>query len=398
MTTPDLSGTLAPNANAELQAKAATATEGKKATFSDFLMSPDPNPVSRESHPLFYDSSKNGSKYQRDFNQIYNNEFDTAFQTHSYGVFTFAFLFVTFITAEKYTYLTKEGFGLHKDGTKLHGFTYECLSNSRSKDLFGDNINAAMGVTVNEDGTESVPDDASQVNIEALATALVAAYTDLIINGNDDMTSYLYLTEKAVYALSQTVKDKIGEKLAANGGVALALVTELVATTDDAEVLFKIAVDDRDEDLDLSGIEALNEEHVEKVYAAITPVAQTQGILLNNGVDVNQEWAQNLIGQASNLDKLVGMDFQAFQGLFTASPDAKKAENWEEVLEESINPPAGDELIAHKMYAGLLGTPATAEVPAMRGHLLESGVGLQVAMNLELVSMITVARYPRLRF
>jgi hypothetical protein len=152
------------------------------------------------------------------------------------------------------------GFGVQKDGKKLHGFKYECISNTRSKDLFGDKIDAAR--------------DAEDVL--ALATVLVAAYSDLILSGNDDMTSYLYLTENAIYALSDPVKKAIGD-LKNEGGVALGLVTELVATASSAEGLFIKAVQPRIDDEQMGGIEALNEANLKKVYAAITPMVQTRG-------------------------------------------------------------------------------------------------------------------------
>lgn len=314
-----------------------------------------------------------------------------------------------------YTYKTKDGFGLHKDGKKLHGFTYECITNSRSKDLFGEKLDKAMGLGKEEDrygnglqvensaignGTaaeeknmeEVGPGQDTQfggeVDIYALANVLRAAYVDLVINGNDDMTSYLYLTEKAIFALSEEVKSAIGEELAQDGGVALALVTELVATVTDEEKLFIKAVTDR-EDLELSGIEALNEENLKKVYSTVTPRKETHGLLAMNGVGVESTpWAQNLIQVAPTLDKLVGMDFASFQGFF---PDANDIDGGSNVVEykkaRTTQLPGGDELIAHKMYAGLIGRPTNVEVPAIRGLLLENGVGLQVASQMEQVSL-----------
>lgn len=287
---------------------------------------------------------------------------------------------------DKYTYLTKEGFGLHKDGTKLHGFRYECVENNRSKDLFGDDIDSAMGVITtrieNDDGTtgeevsSSSPGDGTVVDKAALANALLAAFNDLIINANGDMKSYLYLTQKAPYALSDAVKEKIGDELASDGGIALALVTELVATVA-GEELFKKAATEREDDQDLAGIAALNEDNVEKVYAAITPAVETEGILLNHGVDMSQEWVGNLITAAPNVDRLVGMDFDSFKTAMSMEGNE---------LENIVQPPVGDELVAHRMYAGLLGTIRNAQVPALRGYLLESGLGLEVANQMEKVS------------
>lgn len=308
-----------------------------------------------------------------------------------------------YLQIAKYTYKTKDGFGIHKDGKKLHGFTYECISNSRSKDLFGEGIDKAMGRgqdTISSIGYESTAEEkikeesvkdtqvGGEVDIYALANVLRAAYVDLVISGNDDMTSYLYLTEKAIFALSEEVKSAIGKELAQDGGVALALVTELVATVADEEKLFIKAVTDR-QDLELNGIEALNEENLRKVYAAITPRKETHGLLAMNGVDVkNSPWAENLIQTAPTLDKLVGMDFTSFQGLF---PGANDIDGGSDVVNykkaRTLELPGGDEHIAHKMYAGLIGRPMNVEVPAIRGLLLENGVGLQVASQMEQVGL-----------
>jgi hypothetical protein len=294
---------------------------------------------------------------------------------------------------EKYTYLTKEGFGLHKDGTKLHGFRYECVARNRSKDLFGEAIDSALRVTttrtLKEDGTtEEVTSkvDPNKVNKTKLANVLLAAFNDLIINANGDMRSYFYLTEKAPYVFFDTpVRKAIGDDLARDGAIALALVTELVANVSEEE-LFKKAVREREDDQELAGIAALNEDNVEKVYAAITPVIQTQGILLNQGVNMEQEWVKNFIIQAPNVDKLAGMDFSSFKNLMPQPPSPVPVESWAE-LKNMIKPPMGDELVAHRMYAGLLGTIRNAQVPAVRGYLLDSGIGLEVANQMEKVSI-----------
>jgi len=293
----------------------------------------------------------------------------------------------------KYTYKTKEGFGLHKDGTKLHGFRYECVAKNRSKDKFGDDIDSAMGVTttrtLKEDGTieEVSSSNGTPVDKHALANALLAAFNDLIINANGDMRSYLYLTQKAPDALSNRVQEVIGTELASDGGIALALVAELVATSE-GEGLFKKASREREVDQELAGIAALNEDNVQRVYRVIIPVKQTEGILLNHGVNMEQKWVNELIIQAPNMDKLAGMDFNSFRNIVDQTPPSfSSVESWAE-LKNMIQPPTGDKLVAHRMYAGLLGSIREAQVPAVRGYLLESGIGLEVANQMEKVRSI----------
>lgn len=207
-------------------------------------------------------------------------------------------------------------------------------------------------------------ENATGVDINALADVLVAAYSDLVINGNDDMPSYLYLTKKATFALSDEVKTTIGH-LQVNGGVALGLVTELVATGT-AEDLFKEAVLPRNDDEDvLVGVEALNEACIQKVYDFITPTSQTKGVLLNNGVDITKDWAQNLISDAPTIDDLVKSDFDKIQThLEKAGPDKN---------------------IIESMYAGTVASPLYTETPPVRAYLLENGVDLKYANQLEKV-------------
>ena len=128
-----------------------------------------------------------------------------------------------------YHYVPKNGIGLQKDGTKLTAFDYEVSFQTRSRDFFGADIERAK--TADHGG----PD------IYALEDIIIAAYGDLILNGNDDMTSYLYLCREAVNALYPKVKDQIGG-LQNKGGVALALVTEFIATFLSAGDLFKSAL------------------------------------------------------------------------------------------------------------------------------------------------------------
>ena len=154
----------------------------------------------------------------------------------------------------------------------MHAFEYDVSFHTRSKDFFGEGIEEAKAAN----------------DIHSLADIIVAAFSDLVFNGNDDMTSYLYVMKQATFALSTEVraelkKNDIDPK---NGGVALGLVTELVATGSKVS-LFKRAVQPRIDASNLQGMEALNEGSIQKVYVAITPAVQTQGILLNNGIDIS---------------------------------------------------------------------------------------------------------------
>lgn len=309
--------------------------------FASFVLdeTPDTTPVTEESNPLFYNSSKN---------------------------------------SDKYTYQPKKGFGVHKDGTKLHGFTYDCVSNARSKDYFSAEIEDAKRSGSSSSGT-TVP-----VDIHALADALVAAYSDLVLNANDDMQSYLYLTREAKYALSTAVRDELKLlEFDQNGGIALALVTELIATTPNKDELYKKAVQARVDATSLVGIEALNEENLIKLYGAILLSGETKGLLLNNGILVDKSpWAQKLVEIAPTLDDLVQMEFSDLQS--TIEPSGVYAENLT-VAPDDLYPDASAnyQSVVHEMFAGLLGTPRSAFVPPVRRYMLENGLDLAVANELE---------------
>jgi hypothetical protein len=275
----------------------------------------------------------------------------------------YTILYCCVIFSETYHYVPTKGVGVHKDGTKVHMFDYEVSLHNRSKDFFGEDIDQAMN------------------DINALADVIVCAFGDLVLNGNDDMTSFLYLKKKAIDALSQEVKDELEENgiSPADGGVALGLVTELVATAPNAEALIKKAVLPRGDISTLTGIEAMNEANIQKVYTAITPMVQTKGILLNNGIDLTNGWATALIEEAPTLDKIMSMDFDTFRSTLN------ETDNDYEDLKDALKAPTGDELIAHKMYAGLLGSPTNVTVPSIRGYLLEQGINPDVANQMEKV-------------
>lgn len=265
-----------------------------------------------------------------------------------------------------YHFVPKNGIGIQKDGTKLHCFDYEASFHNRSKDFYDEDIQKAI----------------DENNIHRLSDLLVAAYTDLVLDGNSDMTSYMYLMDKATHALSEAVIDEIGEDNAKHGGVALALVTELVATGDAAS-LFKRAVLSREDMDDLEGLEGINESYVRKVFAYITPMVETKGVLLNNGVDITQGWGKELAEKAPSIDQVVKMDFEDFQQTVNPSPEAYNGTD----TVASINAPTGDALVAQQLYAGMLSSPGSnISAPPLRAYMLENNMNLQVANEFEKVS------------
>ena len=277
--------------------------------------------------------------------------------------------------------MPKKGVGIQKDGTKLHAFDYEVSCHTRSKDLFGVGINRQIAyINKVRQASSALKDgdpDPAHANVCALNSIIVAAYSDLVLNGNDDMTSYLYLCQQSVHALSPVVRDAL-DSLQYEGGVALGLVTELVATATSSEELFKRAVQPRDADPNITGIEALNEQAIAKAYAFLTPSQQTKGIMLNNGIDVNSTWATKLIGKAPTLDGLARMDYDDLETLL--GPEAGTVDGQGGVIT------SGDKSIIQQMYAGMLGTPSSTVVPPVRKYLLQNNVSLDIANALEKVS------------
>ncbi len=130
-------------------------------------------------------------------------------------------------------------------------------------------------------------------------------------------------------------------------------------------------------------MEAVNEAHIRKVYAAIAPRSQTKGILINNGVSTNPgTWGVQLAEAAPTIDSLVKMDFSAFKAIVPHNP--VKADG--DPLND-LRPPSGEELIAHQMYAGVVVEPSSnVPVPSIRGYALEHGLGMEIANAMENVS------------
>lgn len=263
-----------------------------------------------------------------------------------------------------YHFVPKKGFGVQKDGNKLHYFDYETSFHNRSKDFYDEDIQAAI----------------KDENIHRLSNLLVAAFNDLVLDGNSDMTSYMYLMNMATHALSADVKDELRQHgLEKDGGIALALVTELVAASGSA-ALFKSAVQSRDHLNDLEGLEGINESYVRKVYAAVTPAVQTKGILLNNGVDISKGWGYDLAQAAPNVDQLVRMDFESFKKIVPPTSSSQG-----DALAD-LRAPSGQELVAYQMYAGLIAPPSQhVDVPKIRGYLLENDLNPQIAYEMEKV-------------
>ena len=236
----------------------------------------------------------------------------------------------------------------------------------RSQDLFGSIIDNVKG------------------DARKLATVLVTAYADLVALSNNTagselLTSYLYLTDVAVHALSDKVKDellKVVPGYETDGGVALALVIELVATASTAEELYQKAALPRNSDIKtLTGFEDLNEAQIVRVYGALNQ--QTKGILVNNGIDTQGAWATKLLVSAPTLDKLVQMDFGTMHGILTGLTGTPTA------YQEAT---AYEKATVHKIYAGMTsGIPTNVQIPPVRKHILISGLSMFVADELEKV-------------
>jgi len=261
--------------------------------------------------------------------------------------------------------------GIQKDGHKLHMFNYEVGFQNRSRELFGSQIEETISKIEQAKASRTSSDtpfkDTDEYeHICALQSIIAAAYGDIVINGNDDMTSYLYLCQKSLWALSQSVANDI-DHLAKQGEVALGLVTERVANSVNSEELFKAAVLPREED-ELEGIEALNEDAINKVYAFLTPSCQTKGILLNNNVDITTEWAGKLIESCPTLDQLCKLELGDFNEKY------------------ATNASDGETVVLKQMYAGMLGSPINIDVPNVRKYILENGQSLQLSEMLEKVS------------
>ncbi len=101
-----------------------------------------------------------------------------------------------------------KGFGIQKDGSKLHCFDYEASPNNPIKASYDKDIQESIRAG----------------DIYRLSDLLLAAYTEIVLNGNSDMGSYVYLMDMAKHALSDQVKDQLGN-LRHSGGIALGLVT-----------------------------------------------------------------------------------------------------------------------------------------------------------------------------
>ena len=109
-------------------------------------------------------------------------------------------------------------------------------------------------------------------------------------------------------------------------------------------------------------------------------------MLLNNGILVDKSpWAQKLVEIAPTLDDLVQMEFSDLQS--TIEPSGVYAENLT-VAPDDLYPDASAnyQSVVHEMFAGLLGTPRSAFVPPVRRYMLENGLDLAVANELENVS------------
>ena len=234
------------------------------------------------------------------------------------------------------------------------------MTKNRSKDLFGEKIETLVN------SSQDSPDD--EENLCLAADTIACAFMDLVQNGNNDLVSYSYLAEMARKVISEDIKQEIG-KLKFSSGVALGLVTELVARAEPTNLFIK-ATQPRD-NRQLTGLEAINEQYIEQVYAFITPLQQTKAVLSSNGIDVQStSWAKEVINVAPNLDDLVQLNFDVL------------ASKYKDI--EGIKPNQLQTL--HEMYAGIHSRPEDIKPPSVRRHMLNSGVNMEIASALENVS------------
>jgi len=261
---------------------------------------------------------------------------------------------------ETYDYVPQSGYGFHHDGKKLHAFSYDCVTKNRSKDLFGAKLDELL-----KHKSEMADKDKTEKEKKALfvaADTIASAFVDLVQEGNNDQVSYSYLAEKALEVLSDDIKKEIKD-FQYSAGAALGLVTELVAR-DTPTNLFIKATKPRD-NRQLTGLEALNERYIEQVYAFITPLQQTKAVLSSNGINVEKStWAQEVIKEAPNLDKLVQLSF-------------------EDLVAKSKGIHPNERQTLHEMYAGMHSRPEDIKPPPVRRHMLNSGVNMEIALALE---------------
>jgi len=254
---------------------------------------------------------------------------------------------------------------------------------NRTKDIFSKAIENAKN---NSEGTG----DKSPV-----AYVIKAAFGDLILNSNTDMVSYIYLISQAQFALSTEVKAELASRdLGNNGAVALGLVTELVATGSKEDIYMK-AVQPRPSVKFLSGIEALNEAYIAKFYFLITPLVQTQAVLMNNGIKITPgSWSEKLVKEAPTIDKIIQMDYSTLRQNVNLSTPGLRSMSEEDDLSVPISTPSPHEMqVVHELFSGMIDGPVKINVPAIRKQIFSKGLDMAIAAGFEEVSFYLKCAY-----
>ena len=194
---------------------------------------------------------------------------------------------------------------------------------------------------------------------ENLAHVIIAAYHYIVDAKADDLVSYVSLCNRALKTFSLDVKILIGPQ-SNMPGVALAMVVNMVATGS-AKVVGRKAIKPFKRSTKVSPIVELTENYIGKVYAKLKPKVEFQAEM-DEAQIYGGSWVVELTSKATNMD-----DFRAL--------DYKK--DIESTVKNALE---SDRSKIYEMFAGLRGG---GEVPIERKNLVQAGVSLNLAVQLE---------------
>lgn len=303
---------------------------------------------------------------------------------------------VLFHKPSKAYYQIKDGWGIQKQGSKIHTFNYEVSPNNGLVDrVFGDALNilatavtaaftAADVVKAENDLKAYLPvseaDDEAKIQArkdivdiidtetgptrEKLAHLIHTAYTYIVETKPDDLVSYVSLADKALMTLSTDVKLLLGMR-SNIPGVALAMVVETVATGSAAALKrrsIKPLVETNTVEKP-SKIAQMKDLYTKKIYVSLKPKVQLEAEM--DAAQIypapGETWAVQLLGQASNMEQLRGLDFATVEKAVESAP-------------------AIDQEKIYEMFAGLRGGGESSDV---RRNLVQGGVDIKLAFELE---------------
>ena len=202
---------------------------------------------------------------------------------------------------------------------------------------------------------------------EKLATLIVAAYTDVVQSKSGDMVSFVLLAEMSLLTMSNDVKMLAGSQKHI-GGIALALVTDLVATGTASSIKRKANARKaffHKNTVSTERIVILIDQYRNKFYKSILPRYESEAVMAEAGITGGKgdDWLVQITSKAPTIEGLRSLSHKELETIFTSG---------------DVSPI--DQKKVNQMFAGIIGG---GDIPIARKNLVEAGIDVKTVYAME---------------